>query len=219
MISQLDDSDVLERYRVLRNDPWEFLKCVRTLDQVDRSTPIKAFPVDLEYLHLFSRIWLKERLVLVPKSRRMKFSWTCIALYTWDTMFHIGRHQAFVSKKEEDSDELVKRAHFIMENLDTEKFPKELIPKYEYVQNKLRFPELNSIIQGFPSGANQLRQYTFSGILADEMAFWEDAALMYANSYPTIEGGGRFTGISSVAPGFFQKLVFDRLEQKEEDLG
>lgn len=219
MLEQQDESAILARYRELRSDPWEFLKCVRTLDQVDRVNPIKPFPVHLDYLQFFARVWLKERLILVPKSRRMKFSWTCIGLYTWDTMFNIGRHQAFVSKKEEDSDELVKRSHFIMENLDLTKFPKELIPKYEYVQNKLRFPELNSIIQGFPSGANQLRQYTFSGILGDEMAFWDDAALMYSNSYPTIEGGGRFTGISSVAPGFFQKLVFDRLEQKEEDVG
>jgi hypothetical protein len=78
------------------------------------------------------------------------------------------------------------------------------------------------MIQGFPQGADQLRQFTFSGILADEMAFWNDAQEMYSASFPTLEGGGRFTAISSPGAGFFKALVFDQLdrfgnEKEEED--
>lgn len=166
------------------------------------------------------KIWLKERLLLVPKSRRMTASWTFIALYTWDTMFNIGRTTAFVSKKEDDSDELVKRSIFIIENLDNEIVPKEIIPKYKPSFCKLEFPELDSKIMGFPSGADQLRQFTFSGIFADEMAFWDNAEQMFSASFPTIEGkkeneGGRFTGVSSAQAGFFQRLVFDQINDKE----
>lgn len=146
----------------------------------------------------------------------MKLSWICIGLYTWDTTFRIGRHNAFVSKKEDDSNELIKKAAFILENLDYEQIPKEFIPKWELTFNKLQFPETSSILQGFPSGADQLRQFTFSGIFADEMAFWDDAEKMYSASIPTLEGGGRFTGVSSPAPGFFKSLVFDQLDQETQ---
>lgn len=206
----------LENLRRIKADPIEFLKIVRTLDPADKKVPIKPFPVHLEYLRIYARLWEKFPKILVPKSRRMKMSWVNIALYTWDAAFHIGRHDAFVSKKEDDSDDLVSKAAFIMENLDYTKIPKELVPKWEKTFNSLVFPEIKSKIEGYPSGADQLRQYTFSGIFADEMAFWEDAEKMYSAAVPTLEGGGRFTGVSSPAPGFFKRLVFDELELANE---
>lgn len=203
----------IETLREYRTDPWVFLcECVYTLDQTDAVNPIKPFPKHLDYLKLYTRVWQKEKRIAVPKSRRMFMSWVNIALYTWDAMFHFGRHNAFVSKKEDDADDLVKRAKFILDHIPEEKLPKELIAKYEYTFGKIKFPELNSIIQGFPSGADQLRAYTLSGILGDESAFWEDAQKMYSASFPTLEGGGRMTMISSPAPGFFKRLVFDQLD-------
>lgn len=206
---------LLERVQLIRKDPWEFCStCVFTLDQTDKVNPVKRFPVDLKYLKLYARLWNKERFIAVPKSRRMFMSWMNIALYLWDTMFNIGRANAFVSKKEDDADELIKRAKFILEHIPEDLIPKDLIPKYEYTYGKLKFPELNSTIQGFPQGSDQLRQFTLSGILGDEMAFWDDAQLMYSASFPTLEGGGRFTAISSPGPGFFKQLVFDELDDK-----
>lgn len=215
------DEDILQRLQLIREDPWEFLKIISTLDPSDKKNPIKPFPVHLDYLHYFTRVWstadpitqrLKHPKIIVPKSRRMRMTWVTVALYTWDTAFHIGRHNAFVSKKEDDSNELVKKAHYLLEHIDHKKLPKECIPKYELTFNKLIFPETNSIIQGFASGADQLRQFTFSGIFADELAFWDDAEKMYSASMPTLEGGGRFTGVSSPAPGFFKRLVMDQLD-------
>lgn len=218
----IDDLETLERIRLIRNDPWEFLKGCRTLDQVDRANPIKLFPVHRDYLKIFTRVWQARRLILVPKSRRMSMSWTCIALSTWDCMFHGGRNWAFVSKKETDSDELIKRSDFILNNLDHDIIPKAIVPKWETVFGRVSFPEINSQILGFASGADQLRQFTFSGILGDEMAFWDNAEQMFAASFPTIEGkegipGGKFVGISSPAPGFFQRMVEDRLDESSED--
>jgi len=201
---------LFKRFTQIQADPWEFLKCVRTLDQVDRKNPIKPFPVHFEYLELYVRVWERERLLAVPKSRRMRMSWTNVALYLWDAMFNVGRNHAFVSKKEDDSDELVKRADFIYENLDPIKLPRELLPAKICKYCELSFRDINSRIGGYPSGSDQLRQHTFSGILGDEVAFWPNAAEMYASSFPTIEGGGRMTLVSSAAPGFFKNLVFDR---------
>lgn len=205
----LDEDAALKHLRLVRSDPWEFLKVVNTLDPADKKQPIKPFPVHLDYLKYYVRLWQSEPMIAVPKSRRMKMSWVNICLYTWDAAFHVGRHDAFVSKKEEDSDDLVEKSKFILENL---RFPKELVPQFEKTFNLLSFPEINSKIEGYPSGADQLRQYTFSGIFADELAFWDNAEKMYSAAVPTLEGGGRFTGVSSPAPGFFKRLVFDELD-------
>lgn len=209
----MDSISALERYKNYRNDPWLFItECVRTIDQVSKNDPIRDFP-DKDYLRLFTNIWKKYPLIGVPKTRRMTMSWMTISLYVWDTIFHRGRFFAFVSKKEDDANELINRAKFIIDNLNHDKIPKELIPKYEHKFNVLNFPEINSKLQGFPQGADQLRQFTFSGIFGDECAFWENAERFYGASLPTLDGGGRMTLVSSPAPGFFKKLVFDALDQ------
>jgi len=208
-------SDVLTRYNKYRNDPVAFLTdCVYTLDQVDQKNPIKLFPIEYDYLKLYCKVWQKYPLLAIPKSRRMTMSWVNIALYLWDTMFHTGRFNAFVSKKEDDSKELIEKAIFIFDHIPEDKIPRSLLPKKKIKQQPpvLEFPELNSKIQGFPMGADQLRQFTFSGILGDECAFWPEAQQFYSASFPTLEGGGRMSLISSPAPGFFKKVVFDTIK-------
>jgi len=205
-------------YAKCRQDPWFFLQeCVFTLDQVDAENPIKAFPTHLQYLHFFTEVFLRKKLIAVPKSRRMTMSWTCIALILWAVMFHKGKLWAFVSKKEEDSAELVARAKFIYDNIPRSKIPEALLPKLEGGKMlksppQLHFPEINSKIQGFPMGADQLRQFTFSGIFGDECAFWEVAQKFYASAKPTIDGGGQMVLVSSRAPGFFKKIIFDQID-------
>jgi hypothetical protein len=210
----LSDLELLERFKKIKEDPWEFCsKCVFTLDQADKKQPIKPFPAHYEYLKHYVRLWHKTNKLAVPKSRRMFISWVNISLFLWDSMFNIGRNNAMVSKKEDDADDLIKRAKFIYDHIPETMIPRDMLPKCDYTFGKLKFPELDSILQGFPQGADQLRQFTFSGIMGDEMAFWESAEAMYAASFPTLEGGGRFVGVSSPGPGFFKRLVFDKLEE------
>lgn len=205
--------DTIDRYLHFRDNAWSFLThCVFTIDQVDRATPVKVLP-EREYAELYCKIWQRYPLMAIPKTRRMTMSWYTIALYVWDTIFHKGRFNAFVSKKEDDADELVKRAKFIVENIPPEMIPKELIPKHVPKYCSLEFPEIQSKIEGFPQGADQLRQFTFSGIFGDESAFWEQAQQFYSASFPTIDGGGRMTLVSSPAPGFFKKIVFDAIDR------
>jgi hypothetical protein len=210
--SEERSQELLQKIIKIREDPMEFLRGVRTLDESDEDSPIKHFPVHMDYIKLYVRVWQKEKGILVPKSRRMRMSWINIALYVWDTMFHIGRHNAFVSKKEDDADFLIReRAKFIIDNLDHTIIPKEIVPKYTYTYNLLEFKELHSKIQGFPQGADQARQFTLSGMFADEFAFWDKAEDTYSSAKPCLEGGGRFTGVSSPAPGFFKRMVLDKI--------
>jgi hypothetical protein len=82
----------------IRHDGYVF-----TIDPHDGSHPIKRFPKK-EYLEYLVDRWLKEHLLLVPKSRQIMASWIFTALYLWDAQFHEGRYNYFQSKKEEDSD-------------------------------------------------------------------------------------------------------------------
>ena len=202
-------------------EPWLFLAdCVFTLDQVSQTAPIKPFPSYLEYLEFLCKLWQHEKLIGIPKSRRMTCSWNFISLFIHDTIFNAGRFNGFVSKKEDDSADLVARAEFIVRHIPDWRIPQALLPKIK--NNKmskqpplLEFEEINSKIQGFPSGSDQLRQFTLSGLLGDECAFWPDAQAFYSASKPTLDGGGRMTLISSRSPGFFKKIVFDQLDAQD----
>lgn len=197
---------------------WSFLRdCVYTLDQVDETKPIKPFPSDLEYLRFLTHLWNAEKLLGIPKSRRMTCSWLFISLYLHNTIFAPGRFNAFVSKKEDDAGELVARAEHIFRHIPDWRIPSALLPRIKNDKMSqqppiINFEDINSKIQGFPQGADQLRQFTLSGILGDECAFWEHARRFYSASKPTLDGGGRMTLISSRSPGFFKLIVFDKLD-------
>jgi len=212
-------SEPLARYRALR-DPLTFLStCVYTRDQVDAVTPIKPAPVHRPYIAPLVRIWQQEPLLIVFKSRRMWITWLMLALYLHDAITHTERDIYIVSKKEEDADDLVRRAKFIFDHIPPHIWPPDLLPEPYYKQNHLAFPNIGSGLHAVASGADQLRQHTASGILCDEFGFWEKSRETYTSAKPTLDGGGRVTIVStppmqiSTAPSFFYRLVTDTLDE------
>lgn len=191
--------------------------CVYTLNQVADDNAIQPYPANMDYLRFLTQLWLREKLIACAKSRRMFCSWNFISLYLHDTVFRSGRFNAFVSKKEDDAGDLISRAEFIFRTIPEWRIPRALLPalkngKMSKQPPLMEFEEINSKLQGMPQGAEQLRQYTLSGILGDECAFWENAQEFYSASKPTLDGGGKMTLISSRSPGFFKKIVFDQLD-------
>ncbi|MBL7197756.1 MAG: hypothetical protein ISS47_06620 [Candidatus Omnitrophica bacterium] len=187
--------------------PWYWIQeMVYTNDEHDGENPIKKFP-DKEHLKIICDYWHREPLILIPKSRQLMMTWLFVACYLWDTQFARGRLNFFQSKKEEDADRLVKRAYFIWQHQPD--WIKNTFPAaYRFCH--LEFPQGSSEIWGVPQGGDQLRSHTASGIFSDEMAFQPEAESAYTGAKPTIDGGGRFTGVSSAHPGFFQYLVEDK---------
>ena len=205
--------------------PYPFLtECVWTLDQASQS--VRRFPSYSDpspscscipggcenFIHHLANRWLQHKRFLVPKSRRVLVSWTMVALHCWLARFFPGTTIAFVSRKQglndsEGAAELVRRVKFIEEHLPVEIEP--LPFKYNFA--RIAYPTIGSEIIGVAQGADQLRQYGLTAIFADEFAFWELAADTYAASLPTLEGGGRFTAVSSANPGFFKMMVFDSM--------
>lgn len=198
-----------------RQSAWRFAsEAVYTLDQVDKTNPTKKYPTDdsekAPYLKYIMEQIVNERLLAIVKHRRMIITWTACVVILWDAMLRLGRFNALISKKEEDSDELVRRCKFIYENIPTDVMPYKPEMKYSYCA--LKFPELNSEIRGLAQGPDQLRQYTCSRIIADEMAFWPTARQTFVAMKPTLDGGGQVALISTRFPGFFKQLIEDTLD-------
>lgn len=217
-------------------DPWAFLcEAVWTLDQrggdgggirqypgARMQDPVacgcvrwkegeKAVKVGcVNYLEHLTWEWVGHNRLLIPKSRRLMISWTLTALHYWLARYRPASLIGFATRKygnseDEGSCELVKRAKFIHDHLPPFVQPRPI----RYAIGKLSFVDNDSTILAVAQGADQARQYTYTAYLADEFAFWEQAAATYAALYPTLEGGGRFTGCSSAAPGFMEQLVHD----------
>ena len=201
--------EIAHNMEVYFDNPWALVADghIWTMDEVDVLNPIKRFPNN-PWLEAITAVWLAENLIALYKSRRMMITWLMVFLHLWLAMFHEGRAIYFVSDKEEKSDELVRRAGFIFNHIPDDCILKPAM-KLSYCY--LEFPGLNSFIQGVPQGADQLRQYGASAILADEFAFWDKARETFMASKPTIDGGGKFTGISSPKEGFFKELCFDEI--------
>jgi hypothetical protein len=199
-------ADNMERWF---NNPWKMIEdgVIYTLDQVDILNPVKLFPSD-PWMEVITYQWMEHLLCLIPKSRRLMLSWLMAFLHLHLAMFNEGVTVFLVSDKEEKSDELVKRCEFILKYIPDDQMLK---PQYKGSYCYLDFPGLHSSIQGVPMGADQLRQYTATAIMADEFAFWSKARETYMASIPTIQGGGRFTAISSPQVGFFKDMVFDQV--------
>ena len=127
-----------------------------------------------------------------------------MSLYLWDTLYHPGRHNFFQSKKEDDAKELLRRARIIYNNLEDK-------PKVEWKNTIMEVEEMGSRLQAIPQGGDIIRMHTASGIYADEFAFQEQAEDAFTAARPTVQGGGRFTGVSTPKyKNFWWRLVYDK---------
>lgn len=192
-----------------KQDPWYWLMSyVVTEDVHSKSKPFMPFP-DKPHLFYLTQIWLHEKRLLIPKARQMSCTWLFCALYLWDAIHFPSRLTFFVSKKEIDSDANVQRSLVMYERLP--KFYREFCApadkKTPYTFCQLKFAN-RSRIWGIPSGGDQMRQYTASGIFLDEMSFLDEIKEQLASAIPTLGQKGRITGVSSAAPSYFGDLVF-----------
>jgi hypothetical protein len=220
-----------ENERRFEAHPWPFLcEAVYTMDPFSKGAEgggVRKFPGDsvrdpatnctcqrggcVNYLHHAVNMWVKYPRNLWPKSRRLLTSWTIMALHVWLARYRPAQVIALVSQKQgqnedEGAAELVKRARFIDDHFPIEVMPRET----KRTWCRTYYPHNGSVILGIAQGSNQLRGLAITAWFADEFAFWERAGETYAASIPALEGGGRFTGVSTANPGFMKQLVFDQ---------
>jgi hypothetical protein len=192
----------------------DFKQQVYTQDEHDPTIAAKPFP-DKEYIRWVVGEWASTKQNLWEKSRQIMASWTFCALYLHDAQFGINRLNFIQSKKEEDSDALLRRCFFIYQNQDD--WLKALYPaEYSYCHidfyrpgDRIRKVPL-SRIWAIPQGGDVLRQHTASGLFIDEGAFQPDLESSIRAAMPMLKGGGRIDIVSSAEPSYFQAMVEGR---------
>lgn len=174
--------------------------------QLDTIRPFTMLPYFIPLIETL----LTQQLVAVEKSRDMMATWLVVAFYAWDTLFHKGRQNIFQSENAQKTRELVSRIETIYTNM-----PKWLkLHKGEPSEGNnraglFRVPSLQSEIIGFPAGADKVRMYHPTGFFSDEAAFNPDAGECFGAIKPAIQGGGRYTAISTANPSFFYYICRD----------
>ena len=195
--------------------PWQWLiECCYTLDQHDGVNPIKLFP-DRAYLKEALDVITNNRLVLFKKSRQMMMTWLVSLFGLWMAMFRQGQLIFYQSKKLADA---VGDENAATGPLGRAKFTYRRLPEWlqqrtpcEITSEKMIFRSNQSTIWAIPEGADIIRTHTASMIFADEAGFQPEFANAYTAAMPCIVGGGRFIGISTAEPGFFNELYEDKV--------
>ena len=209
VVSQLGGDDVL-KFRELQ-DPHDFIfKYCYTLDPHDEFSAVKLMP-DHKYLHVLVDEWIRNKQLLIVKSRQMMVTWLMCALNLWDAMIHRGRVCFLVSKNENDANysrelSLLSRVDFMYEKLP-EQYRKSSYRVKTLKPACFKFPKMDSAIYGMSQDSDALRQYTATSLFWDEMAFHEHAYSAYAAVKPTLMGGGRLCGVST--PNGKNNLFYD----------
>jgi hypothetical protein len=194
--------------------PWEFIRDnMLTIDEAD-SGATKRFP-DLPYLRMVCETWQREKLLAIPKSRRMMLTWIMLALHLHLALFNPNAAIFIQSKKAEDSYYLLgdNRLMFLYRSLPKWMFDYGL-PQATTRQGFINFSN-GAMIKGIAQGPDQLRQYTATAVMCDEMAFWDAAETTWRALRPVMQGGGRVAMVSSAAPGFFSRIVLGKLRRKD----
>jgi hypothetical protein len=165
-----------------------------TQDEHDEAKPFKRLP-DKQYLRLLAYAWVHEPLLAIPKSRQMMVTWLFCATAVHETLFRPAKTTAWISKKFDDANaHIEKRVQGVADRLPKNRLH---VPKYRFIKGQFESSDSGSIIMAMGEEAKGLRQYTFSWIFDDETAFQEQASEAIQAALPTVNGGGRFTLVSS----------------------
>ena len=204
-----------KEFQKCAGDPWYFLTgWGKTLDQ--HGIPVKFFPPK-EYLRLVAERFLEKELLIIYKSRQMMISWLLSGLCLWETLFQTGKLAVLQTKKADDADHLIKRAHFIWRNLPD--FLRDRLPinpqkKGGHVYGRLSASERNSEMMGIPEGTDQIRQYTASRVWEDEFQLQDKGEEILQAVHPTVVGGGKLVLSGTARPGFMSRLAREEIAER-----
>ena len=222
--AEADKKELLQllEWRRWQESPTDFIQdCCWTRDEAD-SGSVKRFP-QKDYLSRIDELSQTEKILAVPKSRRMMMTWRSLAIIFWEGMFRKNQMIFVQSKKGGDSAYLLgdERLLFMYKHLPhhAHDFPK-IVRKIKDNEGKgyslVTFSNGTTFV-AVAEGADQLRQYTASRVYCTEMAFWSQAELTWMALRPVIQGGGRILIDSSANPGFFQRLVEGNINNSNDE--
>ena len=188
-------------------------KFVYTFDPLDELNPIKLMP-DKPHIRDLNRIFCRERLFALPKSRQMHATWWGVGAYCWDTYRHHGRFTLFKSIDKQHAGMgklmLLWRAQFIHSQLPECIRPNIIPRKKDYV---LEYPDTSGHIQAMSMEEDASRSPTVTGCLDDELGIQMYGEGGFTSVLPALGTKGRYVALSTYKGlNFFKRLVYDEEE-------
>lgn len=196
------------RWELARRNCKDFIEKfvkIEDRDAPELAVPFTLWPGQLMALDTF----LNNRLNIVLKARQLGLTWLALAYALWRMIFQPGYSVIALSKREDDSKELARRAEFILRYLPPEviREKKKAPPKWSEltwesttlsitINHPSKEPSvLNSLTAAQDSG----RSLTGNLVILDEWAFQQWAREIWTAAYPTINRptGGQLIGLST----------------------
>lgn len=208
-IEHIGQARSLVQYEYYKRNPLEWLRnCVWTYDEHEKkNSPIKRYPIR-PYIPQLVKLFFAEDILLLPKSRQITATWLIVALSLHEVQFNSYWRTFLMSKKEDAANDLIKRMRFIYTHqpLYLRNLCPTMIKLKDQPMNQIEFKN-GSVVQALPQGPDQVRQYTVSRLVFDEAAIQDRFEEVWDAAQPSLLGGGKLVALSSVRPGFFQKLT------------
>lgn len=182
-----------------------FLWCSDLVYTADEATQSKlAFPADKAYLKDISWILQHCSKVAIPKSRRMFISWLVSLYCQWRARYHPHNAIFFQSETESKSAYIIdKRIKFVEDHMDPayRKSYEELKTKSGLV-GRITYKDTGSYVWAIAQGDSQIRSYTPSILVMDEVEFHSEGPQALAAALATAEKDAQIIIIStSNGPG------------------
>ncbi|MBM3273873.1 MAG: hypothetical protein FJZ00_01875 [Candidatus Sericytochromatia bacterium] len=202
-------------WKAALDDPWWFMRhfCKTRNEHATTDDPYQPFP-ELDYLRHTLDVWQKvearpaNRILLVAKSRQMMVSWVACAMVLWNCLSKKGKRVGWQSKKSEDADQMLERIYGLYSRLPEAVRQAHPLERKEFL---LRFPATDCNVHAIPQGPDQVRSYTWSLFVSDEMAFQKDDDEAYYALLPALGKVGMAVLISTAGPGHFEQLFADQI--------
>jgi len=161
----------------------------------------------LPYLPWLLNLLMTEKRLLIPKSREMLVSWCAIGYAVWLCQIRPRTRVIVQTQKEGKAIDLIKGAGVpgygrTLYEQQSERLKQEFPltkPMEDQPSDAISWKN-GSILQGVPSGADQIRLYHPTVVIFDEAAHLEDFQDSWAAAQPVAQ---QMIAVSSVAQGTF----------------
>jgi len=189
-------------------------ECTQTYDEKWLSKglagPYAKFP-HLPYWPWLFDLLMREREILIPKSREMMISWAVVGYGVWHCQVFPRTRVMVQTQKQSKAIDLIKGAGVpgygrTLYERQSERMKQEFPltkPMEDQPSDAISWAN-GSILQGVPSGADQIRLYHPSIVVYDEAAYLDEFEASCAAAAPV---AAKLIAVSSVCPGYFWERV------------
>lgn len=183
------------------------MHCTKTVDEQDTTgNPLKPFP-DREYFRVIYKLWLKEPVLFIEKSRTLMLTWLFSGLLLHQAMARPGTQVVTISKDEDKALVPIKYQRWLYENQD-EPFKQMWPLKRRLDQQSIYALELanNSGSLSLPGkDPGKIRSKHPTYVLLDEACEMEN----FGETFDVVLAAKplKVAAISSAQPGDFRNLT------------